>query len=307
MNLRKDSQVRNIATLSNGVKIPLVGFGTGGLPKKQSAKAIREALRTGYRLLDSAAEYKNEEIITEVLKMEKVPRHEVFLTSKVWPTDLGFNETLQTAYNSLKLFNTSYIDLYLIHWPFCFESVSWMHCGDKKNKNGTWEHSWAAMEALYNEGYFRSIGVSNFDNDLLKKHLRSEKMNPHVVQNFMDPLHQDESVVNQCQTSKIFYQSYATLRNVMKEQPRTSSYWNLQQDLEMVVSEYFQAARTLDADRKGILAAQVVLRYFVGNGIGVIPRSTNQAHIHSNYKIFDLSVDPEFWETIDRLFQVRQA
>ena len=133
-------------TLNNGIKMPILGFGTFKVEDaQQTIDAVKCALELGYRHIDTATIYQNEEGVGQAIKESGIPREEIFLTSKVWNSDQGYESTLKAFETSLKKLQTDYLDLYLIHWPKALN-----------------HETWRALEELYNQGRIRAIGVSNF-------------------------------------------------------------------------------------------------------------------------------------------------
>lgn len=170
-----------------------------------------------YLNIDLAREYGNEFIIGEIfdeLEENIPPREEVFIISKVWPTQLGFYPTSDAIYNSIDHLGTPYVDMYLLHWPSCMHNIDWMHCQDTVDPEGTWLQSWRALEKAYAEGRVQSIGVSNFDADLLAELKSAATTWPHLVQNHGEPGQLDIEVRKWCRESDVIYQPYASLRNI---------------------------------------------------------------------------------------------
>ena len=146
--------MENYFVLSNGVKMPKIGFGTYKSTDGSDERVIAQALETGYRLLDTAAAYKNEEQVGKAMARSGIFRKEIFLTSKVWKTNLGYENTKKSFQESLERLQTDYLDLFLLHWPKPDpESADWKELD---------RESWRALEELYKEGKVRAIGVSNF-------------------------------------------------------------------------------------------------------------------------------------------------
>ena len=146
--------MRSCFELSNGVQMPKIGFGTYKSTDGSDECVISQALEAGYRLLDTAAAYKNEEQVGKAITRSGISRKEIFLTSKVWKTDLGYENTKKSFQESLERLQTDYLDLFLLHWPKPDpESADWKELD---------RESWRALEELYKEGKVRAIGVSNF-------------------------------------------------------------------------------------------------------------------------------------------------
>lgn len=255
--------------LRNEVILPATGLGTGGIPLDITREVFVETYRLGYRFYDLAREYNNEEIMGRLFETN-IPRNEVFILSKVWPTNLGYQETINEVLKSLSNLHTSYIDSYLIHWPFCISSVEWMHCDNIVNPNGTWVQSWKALERLYSEGKLLSIGVSNFDIELLQHIEQLSLISPHIVQNYGTLVSLDIDVRIWCSHHQTVYIPYATGRN----------YNDLPQDLLDRVKEV--------AQEEEISINAVISRFFLTTGTAVIPRSTNITHLHENINVVPL-------------------
>lgn len=274
-------------TLRNNVPMPTLGFGTGGLAAgAQTNDAITAALRSGYRLLDSAREYRNEAALpkifalaeTEEVTNEPMPlREEVFIVSKVWPTELGFVPTSLAIEKSLRALKTEYVDLYLIHWPSCNSNVDWMHCETTVDENGDWISSWNALEKAFAEGRVNAIGVSNFGIELLMQFEDpvSFSVLPHVVQNFGEPGDIDKDVLDWCQRENVAFQPYASLRNLHN---------NHAGDDEHKAS--VQRALTRIAHAHGVSEHSVALRFMIQAGTTPIPRSSQVEHIKENLDVF---------------------
>jgi len=263
------------AQLHTGAHIPLVGFGTGATPRGDVLESVMIALKVGYRLLDTASIYDNEDLIGQVLAGENYTRSDIFLISKHWYTELGFQETLKAAERSLRRLNTDYIDLYLIHWPVCYPEIEWMDCSNLSG--GTWQQSWRALEKLYAEGRLTNIGVSNFHEGLTGDLLDMASTTPHAVQNYLDPAHPD-SVVELCREEAIFYQAYSSLRGFISASPGPEYY-----DAAIAIRKVAQQVKREPA--------QVILRWLVQQGIGIIPRSSSPEHIEANLDVLNWKLD----------------
>ena len=266
-------------TLRNSLPMPTLGLGTGGISHDNMKDVIKDALKLGYRTFDLAREYGNEWVIPEVLadiESEEAPlRRDIFIESKVWPTDLGFYPTYDAIFGSLKDLKTNYIDMFLIHWPKCDPNIEWMHCQDTKDPDGTWIESWQAMEKFYAEGRLMSIGVSNFNVDLLSELLSIAVVKPHLIQNWSEPGSHDDAVRDFAVEHNIVYQPYASLRNLNAIPPSTA--------------EKLQAI----ANEKSVSLHQVALRFFVQTGCAVIPRSSKTEHLKENLEVFNWSLTRE--------------
>jgi len=276
-------------SLRNNVPIPQIGLGTGGIDFDNTVNVVGDALLAGYRLLDLAQEYKNEELIPEVFARlhedpdSRIFRNDVFLQSKVWPTHLGFKVTYDTILQSLTSLGTTFIDSYLIHWPFCDEAVEWMHCEEKIDPDGTWQGSWNALQRAYSEGIVNSIGVSNFDKALLEE-LDSHPdtaILPHIVQNFADLTNIDLDVRNWCKELMAAYQPYASGRNIASLPDTTKAV------VDTIAQSYPNQT-----------PYSVALKFFEQTGAVVIPRSNKKEHLESNLKTAAWALSPEHMEML---------
>ena len=181
--------------LSNGKKIPALGFGTFKIPEGSVViDAVNDALQAGYRHIDTAAIYGNERGVGEGMRKSGIPREDIFLTSKVWNSDQGYDTTLEAFEKSLERLGTDYLDLYLIHWP--------------KPVSG---ETWKALEKLYEEGRVRSIGVSNFTIRQLEELLKGVDIVPMVNQVELHPQFPQYELQEYCHTHGIIIESWATL------------------------------------------------------------------------------------------------
>lgn len=279
------------ARLSNGVAVPLVGFGAGATAREESEEAVRNALVAGYRSLDGATAYDNDDVIGGLLASDAAPvtREQVFVTGKLWYDELGFEPSLRAAASSRWLLRTDYHDVLLLHWPQCYDDVVWMDCDAVPEGVGTWKESWRALERLYAEGAALAIGVSNFDARLLHELAGLASTMPHVIQNHRDVLFQDEQTIAVAQSYGLWYQAYSSLRGL----------------LDAHNPQYDHARRVLAAigDRHGGKSvAQVALRWEVQQGHGVIPRSFDPAHLHENLAgVLDWALDDEAMAEIEAL------
>ena len=251
-------------TLNDGIKIPAVGFGTFLIPPDGSTyRAVREALEIGYRHIDTAAAYENEEEVGRAVRDSGVPREEVFITSKLWLSQ--FDEPQRGVERSLKKLNTDYIDLYLIHQPY----------GDVLN-------AWKGMEAAKAEGRLRSIGVSN--------------MTPKIWNSFVSHFDTLPSV-NQIECNPFAQQS--EIRAIMAQSGVKTECWAPlgQGNRDLLTDETI----TQIGERYGKTAAQVILRFEILDGMITLPKSVHADRIRSNFEIFDFTLTDEEMDTIRAL------
>ena len=266
------------AVLRNGLPMPYVGLGTGGLFLEEVKSVVKQAIRAGYRLIDTAREYGNERLCAEAIEEmsefdadhSAFNRRDMFVASKVWPTQLGVTPTRRAVVKSLHELKTNYIDMYLLHWPFCDKRIDWHHCQDVEEVAGTWKHSWKALEREYAEGRVMSIGVSNFDVELLTELTALSTIDPHLIQNHAEvgEAAQDRQVREWCRDHRVLYQPYAHQRNLQY----------LSRDLQEVldqVSHMHKRSRHV-----------VASRFFLQTGASIIPRSRDIAHLAENIDLF---------------------
>ena len=251
-------------TLNDGIKIPAVGFGTFLIPPDGSTyRAVREALEIGYRHIDTAAAYENEEEVGRAVRDSGIPREEVFITSKLWLSQ--FDEPQKGVERSLRKLNTDYIDLYLIHQPY----------GDVLN-------AWKGMEAAKAEGRLRSIGVSN--------------MTPKIW-NSLVPHFDTLPSVNQIECNPFAQQS--EIRAIMAQSGVKTECWAPlgQGNRDLLTDETI----TQIGERYGKTAAQVILRFEILDGMITLPKSVHAQRIRSNFEIFDFTLTDEEMDTIRAL------
>ncbi|WP_418037684.1 aldo/keto reductase [Paenibacillus xylanilyticus] len=253
-------------TLNNGVKMPIIGFGVYQVPDAEECEnAVYEALMAGYRLIDTASGYLNEEAVGRALKRSGIPREELFITTKLWVQDASY-ESAKLAFNkSLNKLQLDYLDLYLIHQPF-----------------GDYYGAWRAMEELYHEGKIKAIGVSNFLPDRL-----------------MDLIMHNEIVpaVNQVETHPFYHQTESA--TFMKEQGVQHQSWA--PFAEGLNNMFGNEVLISIAEKHSKSVAQVVLRWLVQRGIVVIPKSVKKERIVENFNIFDFELSTEDIEQITAL------
>lgn len=255
-------------TLNNGVKMPMVGLGVLQLKDEALCEScVGEALRAGIRLIDTAAAYFNEEAVGKAVKESGIPRRDVFLTTKLWIQDAGYEQTRQALLKSLKRLQTDYLDLYLIHHPF-----------------GNYYDSWRAMETLYQEGKIRAIGVSNFDGARLADLCLNSRIPPMVDQIELHPFHQQSEALK-----------------TMKEYHVQPEGWAPFCEGQKLI---FQNKVLVGIGKKyGKTVAQVILRFHIQRGVAVIPGSSKKEHIWENMDIWDFKLSETDMRAIEGLDQ----
>jgi 2,5-diketo-D-gluconate reductase A len=255
-----------VITLNNGVTIPQIGFGVFQIPEAETAAAVTSALEAGYRSIDTAAIYRNESGVGAALKAAGLPRDELFVTTKVWNNDQGYDETLRAFDASIARLGLDRLDLYLIHWP--------------TPKRGRYPDTWRALEKLLADGRVRAIGVSNF----LPEHLRAVAALGGTV-----------PAVNQIEVHPALQQRDA--QEAGAELGVATEAWSpLAQGA--VLSDPAVLRIATDHDRT---PAQVVLRWHVQQGRIVIPKSVTPSRIRENLRIFDFELTAEELAAIDAL------
>ncbi len=253
-------------TLNNGVEMPILGYGVFQIPDQyECEKTVLEAIESGYRLIDTAASYMNEAAVGNAIVKSRVPRKELFITTKLWVQDSGYEKTKKAVEKSLNKLQLDYLDLYLIHQPY-----------------GDVHGSWRAMEELYKEGKIRAIGVSNFQPDRVMDIITFNKVVPAVNQIETHPFNQ-----------QIETQKFLTENKVQTESwgPFAEGRNNLFQN-ELLLSIAAKHNKSL---------AQVVLRWLTQRGGVAIPKSVNKNRIEENFHIFDFELSTEDMESIATL------
>lgn len=253
-------------TLNNGVKMPIIGFGVYQVPDTEECEnTVYEALKAGYRLIDTAAGYLNEEAVGRAIKRSGVPRENLFITTKLWIQDAGYDSAKLAFAKSLKKLQLDYLDLYLIHMPF-----------------GDYYGAWRAMEELYREGRIKAIGVSNFLPDRL-----------------MDLIVHNEVVpaVNQVETHP--FQQQIVSAAFMKDQGVQHQSWS--PFAEGRNNLFDNEVLTSIAEKHNKSIAQVVLRWLVQRDVVVIPKSVRKERLIENFDIFNFELSTEDIASISTL------
>ncbi len=261
--MRKDEAIVNHVTLKNGVKMPLLGFGVFQVTDlAECERAVEDALSVGYRLIDTAASYQNEEAVGNALRKSGLAREDLFITTKLWVADTGYEKTKKAFDRSMRLLGLDVLDLYLIHQPY-----------------GDVHGSWRAMQELHREGRIRAIGVSNFQPD---------RVMDLIVFNEIPP------AVNQVETHP-FNQQIAT-QAFLKENGVQIEAWApfAEGKHDIFKSELL---RSIGA-KHGKSIAQVILRWLVQRGVVVIPKSVRKERMAENFAVFDFELDDAEMESI---------
>ena len=249
--------------LNNGVQMPLEGFGVFQVPDAaQCEQAVSDALEAGYRLIDTAAAYMNEEAVGNAIRTSDIPRKDLFITTKLWVQDADYESAKKAFETSLNKLGLEYLDLYLIHQPF-----------------HDYYGAWRAMEELYKEGRIRAIGVSNFYPDRLVDLCVNAEIIPAVKQVECHPFFQQKDAVK-----------------VMKEYGVQPEAWG---PFAEGKNNFFQNPILAEiAAKYGKSVAQVALRWNVQRGVVVIPKSVHKERIQENFNIWDFELSDKDMETI---------
>lgn len=258
--------------LHNGVEMPVLGFGVFQVTDPEECeRSVYEALRCGYRLIDTAASYLNEESVGKALKRSNVPREELFVTTKLWIQDAGYESTKKAFERSLKKLQLEYLDLYLIHQPF-----------------GDIYGAWRAMEELYQQGKIRAIGVSNFQPDRIMDLILHNKVVPAVNQIETHPFNQQIETQKFLKENKVQIESWGPFA-----EGRNNIFKN--ELLSSIAGKY------------GKTIAQVILRWLTQRGVVVIPKSVRKERIVENFDIFDFDLSSEDMNAIVELDMKKSA
>ncbi|WP_027091294.1 aldo/keto reductase [Cohnella thermotolerans] len=265
MNLSVDSTVE----LLNGISMPRLGLGVWRSKQgEETENAVAAALQAGYRAIDTASLYENEESVGRAVRASGLPREQVFITTKVWNSEQGYDSTLEAFHRSLERLGTGYVDLYLVHWPV----------------PGKYKETYRALETLYEEGKVRAIGVSNFLIHHLEDLMGSCRIKPMVNQVEMHPLLTRKPLLEFCKREGIQLESWRPLMNGRLDV-------SLLQEL---------------ADKYGKTPAQILIRWHLQLGVVTIPKSVRPERIRENANVFDFRLTREDMERIDGLNEDRR-
>lgn len=243
--------------LNNGIEMPLEGFGVFQIPEETCEQVVRDAVAEGYRLIDTASSYQNEEAVGRAIRSCGIPREELFITTKAYIQQMGYDNTMAAFEESLKKLGLEYLDLYLIHMPF-----------------GDYYGSWRAMEKLYRAGKIRAVGVCNFYPDRLLDLCYNAEITPQINQIERHPHYQREEDLEIMKELGIQPQAWAPFAEGMKGMFD-----------EPVLKEI--------AVKYGKTPAQVILRWNVQQGVIVIPKSVHRERMRENLNIWDFELNEE--------------
>ena len=264
------NNLNNTITLNNGIEMPRVGLGVFRVENSSElVNAVKVAIKNGYRSIDGAAIYGNEEAmgegIREGIKEAGISREDLFITSKVWNADLGYESTIAAYEASLKRLDVDYLDLYLIHWPV----------------EGKYKEAWRALEYLYKEGRVKAIGVSNFQVHHLQDLLKDAEIKPVINQIELHPYLSQEKVREFCKENDIQVEAWS---------PLMAGNGLLENDILKEIAKKYNKT-----------TAQVVLRWDLQNQVITIPKSTNEGRLVENIDIFGFNLSKDDIDRIDSL------
>jgi diketogulonate reductase-like aldo/keto reductase len=249
--------IESCAILNNGVKMPYLGFGTYLLGTGRITQtAILHALLAGYRHIDTARFYRNERDISLAIKQTDIPREDIFISTKVWNTDQGYEKTLAACNQSLENLDTDYVDLYLMHWPVTDIRLE----------------TWKAMEELFDTGKCRAIGVSNFTKKHLEELIENAKIIPAVNQVEFHPYLYQKGLLDYCRDEGVQLEGYSPLTKGRK----------LNDPILVEISDQYKKT-----------PAQILIRWALQHEVVTIPKSKSRDRIRENADVFDFSIAAE--------------
>lgn len=255
--------------LNNGIEMPILGFGVYQVEPSETEKVVSEALQVGYRSIDTAAAYENEEAVGKAIQNSGIARDKLFITTKLWVQDTGYENTKKAFEKSLKKLRLDYLDLYLIHQPF-----------------GDYYGSWRAMEELHKDGRIKAIGVSNFHPDRLIDLILHNEVVP---------------AVNQIETHP-FNQQITTQRFLKENGVQIESWGPFAEGKNDIFNN--QILKTI-AKKYNKTTAQVILRWLTQRDVVIIPKSVNKNRMEENFSIFDFELTKEDMHEIQKLDEER--
>lgn len=255
----------NYITLSNGIKMPQLGYGVYQVTKEECERCVLDALKVGYRSIDTAQSYYNEAEVGSAIEKSGVPREEIFLTSKVWTEHYGYEECKKSVLESMKKLKTDYIDLMLLHQPF-----------------GDYYGAWKALEELYDEGKLRAIGISNFYPDRMIDIVSFSKIKPMINQIEIHPHNQQTIAKKWNEKYGLQLEAWAPFGE------GRGDMFNIP-ELKKIAQKHNKTT------------AQTILRWHLQRGIVVIPKSTHLERMKENFNVFDFELSNEDMTTISNL------
>src|SRR5699024_2275045 len=253
-------------TLNNGVRMPIEGYGVFQIQNPdQCEQCVSDALEVGYRLFDTASSYFNEEAVGNAIRKSSISREELFVTTKLWVQDTGYENTLKAFETSLRKLRLDYLDLYLIHQPF-----------------GDYYNSWRAMEKLLKEGRIRAIGVCNFSQERLVDLYMNNEITPAINQIEIHPFYQQQSAINIMKEYQVQPEAWGPLSEGQKDIFKNKV-------LEGIGNKYDKTV------------AQVILRWHIQRGVVVIPKTVHKERMIENRQIWDFELNEKDMHTISAM------
>ncbi len=259
--------------LNNGVRIPCIGFGTYKTPADDTCRAVLEAIDAGYRLIDTASFYGNESGVGKAVRTCGLPREDIFVTSKVWNTDRGYDKTLASFDRTMDALGLDYLDLFLIHWPASLKAY-----GERAKEIN--RDTWRALEKLYNDGRVKAIGLSNFLPHHIDEIMETESIKPMVNQIEFHPGWAQLSISDYCIRNGIAVEAWSPFARA-------------------AVLENETLVRT--GIKYGKTSSQVTLRWIMQHGIIPLPKSVHRERMDSNLDSFDFMLNDQEMAEIDAL------
>lgn len=257
--------------LQNGIKFPKIGFGTYKTTRNNDSEIIKLALKAGYKYFDTASFYDNEKFIAEAITQSGIPREEIFLASKLWKSDMGYDNAKKAFEKTLRNLNTDYLDLYLIHWP-------------RPDLNSEWKsidiETWRAFEEIYKSGKAKSIGLSNFLPHHLENIIQNCEIKPMINQLEIHPGYNQEAAVNYCKNHNILVQAWSPMGRARV----------LNDELIIELAEKYNAT-----------PAQICIKFCVQKNIMPLPKSSSLERMRENLESLKINLSQEDFMKIDTM------
>ena len=259
------TDIQGTVTLANGITMPYLGLGVYQSKEGDEViKASLDALEAGYRHIDTAALYGNEKGVGEAVRQSTIPREEIFVTTKVWNSDQGYDHTLKAFEISMQKLDIEFVDLYLVHWPV----------------KGKYKETWKALEKIYQEGHVKAIGVSNFLQHHLEDLLADCEIKPMVNQMEFHPYLVQQDLIDYCNNHQIAYEAWSPIMQGKI----------FEVDLINTLAEKYQKT-----------PVQIVIRWDLQKGVITIPKSSKKERIIANADVFDFELAAEDVAALDAL------
>lgn len=259
--------------LANGNSVPSIGYGTWKLKNNdETVDIVKNAVLTGYRHIDTAKAYQNEEVVGKGIKASGVLREDLFISGKLWNDDRGFDNIIEACKNTIRTLDCDYLDMYLIHWP----ASKAVH-DDWQKIN---EETWKAFEYLYNEGYVKAIGVCNFKKNQLEELLKTAIIKPMVNQIEFHVGFRQEETVDYCKENDILVEAWSPLGSG-----------------KMLKSEELKTM----ADKYNVSVAQLCIKWCLQNGVLPLPKSKNENRMKENLQLDDFEISSEDMEYLNNM------